>query len=992
MPTPATVEDATQKAKAIDKAIIKAEKKEGHERLKRSMGCTFTVRVTYHEHGKSPKPMMVEMKDSFTLKEVQRWLQIIIWGEPHGNDKEVERNALRFGYLRHNGDVVDVTKGDDLMGWLDRMWCRHPLQLHVYQNDKVAAECKPLRINYAEKLFAELDNNQSGTLDAKEMLMAQELIALREVDPDQTANFIQTALAEADADRSHDVTKEEFLAVFGKLSDHVNSGLLERSDYHSKMLESTATESSTGTKTLADMAKTNAKGDRVQCYFHARPDCDHGASITFPVGSFDDQDEAMMAKTWEAKTVMTELVDQFDDPSETIGELCSPFVYVKFEAGTKLTGSYELMLPHSFDETTPEDDPLKESDLVVAYALLSEGVWKIVPDEDYTLVKASDNPRGFIPAVKIRLSEEAVVGIFDHQLWPLAQRVICIAFAPELIIPLEPDVMRVRIVQDVPGAVASAIFQEEKERGLCVVAGCSKPIRVLTDESFFSISIGRKGSEKTLYSTETMWDGEPQAFDCTIYPHEWEGFEPGQAIDYEVSCNMTAMIGRRFMPNPNRKFQPPDSKNVFDAHISLHNFPPPSEPLATKVVSRTQTNLQIDWEPPAVWGGCALLKYEVALREQHQDGSYTEWEMVKVTEGWESETDIAKNIWACEFKVRAYNVGCIAIAGAWSEVCVLRPEAEEEELNKERAKKELEEEIKERRRPKKRATKKNMVEADEHMAIIEYDDSKPGKQKQFQSSSKMEGWNKFDTAIGQYFLEVGVPGGVKGTLFELHAKQVHHLVIDEQSQTRGIGEDNPLLALGVAGIWVMQTLCQYARQSGPWMLFLNRVLGLLNYVAFAGIGSDRDTQKEIKVILYTLVEAFESLQQCETNGYIARQLEATKKKAHLHSQVKKEWSAMMDLWMTNIVIESMNCAKIGAGIQHAANPVHVERVQLGWLAKFAHVKDEDGKTVVEGRNGSMSFKLIEFLHRNKAETWLSEMVNLAHLEAIASHVHQHHAE
>ena len=188
-----------------------------------------------------------------------------------------------------------------------------------------------------------------------------------------------------------------------------------------------------------------------------------------------------------------------------------------------------MLLPHCFDEITPEDDALHKGDLVVACASLSEGVWKIVPQSDYELVPAAEGGRGLLPSVRVRLSEEAVVGVFEHTLWPLAQRVLCLTFVPELIVPLEPDVMRVRMVADLPGAVAAAIYAETQDRGLCVVCGCSKPIRVVTDESYFTITVKRKGTpkgegaapafEKRLLETQTLWDGSPQAFEvCPSTP------------------------------------------------------------------------------------------------------------------------------------------------------------------------------------------------------------------------------------------------------------------------------------------------------------------------------------------------------------------------------------------------------------------------------------------------------------------------------------------
>ena len=55
-----------------------------------------------------------------------------------------------------------------------------------------------------------------------------------------------------------------------------------------------------------------------------------------------------------------------------------------------------------------------------------------------------------------------------------------------------------------------------------------------------------------------------------------------------------------------------------DIRVMLHAFPNPSAPRNVRLLSRTQSVLQIVWDMPSAWGGCALASYEVEAREISQ--------------------------------------------------------------------------------------------------------------------------------------------------------------------------------------------------------------------------------------------------------------------------------------------------------------------------------------------------------------------------------------
>ena len=116
-----------------------------------------------------------------------------------------------------------------------------------------------------------------------------------------------------------------------------------------------------------------------------------------------------------------------------------------------------------------------------------------------------------------------MIGIFSDSTFPLAQRVLCVAYVPHRIIPLEPDTMRIHLIPDLPHALAATSHTEAMRRGLVVVAGACKPFRLLTNHTVvkMTISDAREGEGSHLMDKELWWDGTSAVIDFDFDPEDW---------------------------------------------------------------------------------------------------------------------------------------------------------------------------------------------------------------------------------------------------------------------------------------------------------------------------------------------------------------------------------------------------------------------------------------------------------------------------------------
>ena len=290
-PAPRSVPDDSALKAAIKDAKPKAA-------VLRSFGCILSVKTTYYASSDAaPTTMMVQIKDNVRFSELQEWAAICIWGEAKDAMKE-----LCFSWVNAvTGASTPLATTDDAMTWMDAMWCIHPLELHVYLDATVAAAKRATAANYAEQLFQKLDRDGSAKLDALEMLMAEELIFLRNVEDEgmqeQVSVFVERALKAADADGSIDVSKDEFLAAFGNVSANVSQALVQADGFSTYALMVSALQAKSKRLTLTDALARTLPLD-------ADPAINFGIVVELSAGCVTD---ATKDACIEAKTVHEDL-------------------------------------------------------------------------------------------------------------------------------------------------------------------------------------------------------------------------------------------------------------------------------------------------------------------------------------------------------------------------------------------------------------------------------------------------------------------------------------------------------------------------------------------------------------------------------------------------------------------------------------------------------------------------------------------------------------
>jgi hypothetical protein len=253
-PAPPTPSDAVQQdAKRVEE-FITGDANEELDRFKasrqklRALGCKLLMKLTRFDVGMSSH--LIEFKDDMHFNELTTLIKISL-----NLDKDI---VLRW--IDHTGRRQPLKNLTDMKRWLDVMWCSHPVELHLYSDDAAAEAADATAAGeLAAKLFANLDRDGSNKLDALEILMAEELIALRNDEAEEgnaaLSEFVDMALKAADTDHNASVTKNEFMAVFRKLSSTVNRGLLGSQTYNSNAGFVAATQARSMKTTLGEAAK-----------------------------------------------------------------------------------------------------------------------------------------------------------------------------------------------------------------------------------------------------------------------------------------------------------------------------------------------------------------------------------------------------------------------------------------------------------------------------------------------------------------------------------------------------------------------------------------------------------------------------------------------------------------------------------------------------------------------------------------------------------------
>lgn len=307
---------------------------------------------------------------------------------------------------------------------------------------------------------------------------------------------------------------------------------------------------------------------------------------------------------------------------------------------------YELHVPHCLAETSASGEALSKADVIVVTAPHQvHSMWSYVDPADFDLVPPEKDT---LPGVVVRSASPGIYAVYSRGDVPVQQRVLCLAFVPFKVNPLDTEVMRLRIVPDLPTAVQGAFHAERVARGLVVAAGCSPVFTVkhrhnrATTQLRVQVSDSRDG--RLLMREDIWWDGEYDQIDCLFEPNEWfiDGITKATA-KFDVQMTAAQLTEGVRLTQPNHLAVEPIK---FDAKILVHLFPAPSPPKSVRVVHRTSTNLKVEYEPPEDWGGCALTEYQLELREKTHKGDWTEWNLVATANGWERAVSTrATNAW-----------------------------------------------------------------------------------------------------------------------------------------------------------------------------------------------------------------------------------------------------------------------------------------------------------------------------------------------------------
>ena len=177
----------------------------------------------------------------------------------------------------------------------------------------------------------------------------------------------------------------------------------------------------------------------------------------------------------------------------------------------------------------------------------------------------------------------------------------------------------------------------------------------------------------------------------------------------------------------------------------------------------------------------------------------------------------------------------------------------------------------------------------------------------------MDGWSPFCQVIGAYFIRAGVPGGASGKLFELSVQQVEALVSSQaMSDTRSIGKDEPLVGLAYAGVWVMQTLAHHSEHAYDLVMLLNRLSGLLEFVAVGAVGvlaggETVSSLSEMEALLTSLIRVYETMSQTDRGGYVHEQL-THRYSRKVRERLKREWQATLTNLAAGVVEQALALA------------------------------------------------------------------------------------
>ena len=907
--------------------------------LKR-FGCSLSFTLVYHTRTDKKTAKTVRrtvlhadnFKFSMLPKEVARALKMT----------EAEAKQLTYSYYNKRGHGVRIDKQGAMTGWLDEMWDRHPPELHVHNMQSMVAESEE-RMALMHDIFAEYDTDGSGSLsvrEVKEMILRLKLTESLGVSREDLATYINDEFKRADVDRSGEMDFEEFVGYFNGLQDYLQDSLARENKFvHTslKFREAFCHAHSAWTP-LGELVD---KGGTLLLDLHGH---DYGVEVRITEEAVPKGDEELRRSRVCAQTLLDHSVDYFEDNTESLGVLASPIVWVRFENKlddttyyTELDESYHVKMPHCL-----VDKEVTKDDLVVVYATFDDAIWEEVSPECYQLLPGNDMTN-LAPSVVVEMIDAGVVAVYTRNDRKPRVRVQCLAYVPSQIIPLESERLRIYLAPALPDQLKVVEHIEMQDRGDASLGGkFESASELLGFRLGTAVELAIQQEEREAHSLQ--WTGELQWMDFELDPHflmkEEQELAKAHAEDsvkretLTSTASLTATVSTRDLrSNTQRRFSiaarnthRTQNRAALPITLKIHAFPPPSAPREVFIHARNNTALCIRWRHPASWGGCALSHYEVQIREVTNKGKQLEWETVAAEAragfGGLGIFDLARNIFKCEVRVRAYNVASEA-ASEWSKVVNVLSEKEEKERSFAATKMQAAHRGSQIRR------RNSVVGTENEGGVATVSRVEEKSSAATRRSTIMGGWSSFKRAIGEFYLEAGVAGGVDGFLFDLSPSQVEEFVAhnsDAGATDKLLSRDKPLMSLARIAVWVLATLAHHTENSVEWIEFMNAAEGLVTLAIKRGGGAATSDAGRGKVgalrgaamssraaeaahyekgLLYALVEVYETLKQCEPGGYITKQL-AHKYDKKLRRLLNDDWEARFEALHNDLSVQVMS--------------------------------------------------------------------------------------
>lgn len=915
-------------------AVVKAAMAEAKaaaetDRLKtvplRRFGCKVVVALFHHKRNHDVQRKIVVMEDNIkwgtSPTQFQGWAEVCM-GLPGAGLNQ--NPTLTFQYFDEHGSAVRIDDRFKLQSWLDECWCRHPLELHCFEVDTLIAELQE-RDDIVRDIFEQYDRDRSGCLSAgevQEMLLNLELAEDLGISKEDLVHYVVAEFEEADIDDSGSITFDEFVSYYNGLQDFIKSKLTRENRHtyvHLKFREECIEARSKPTP-LRELLKVH-KGT-ISPKLHpasAMHDGDYSSEqvLKYDVHltiTDDSRLEELGDKRVMIQTLLPDKVENFIDCTDAMGQLGSPVVAIEIEDNEDIASEFSLRFPHCFDETVTKDD------IILCYGNFTSSCWNEVEPEHFQLAAGNDLV-GSRPCIIVTMFEEGIIAAFSRNDRKVAQRVRAVTFLPKKIIPLETELLRIYLVPDLPGELQELQHREEHDRGLVYMGGSSEVMSMKLG-SGVHITVEQQDPE----THAGMWEGaciameyefDPEDFMKAIQVQKQRASQEAGETDVPIKPLeglVTGSLGVRVVTSDlhERRRSHQSKKEVhFNIAVRFHAFPPPGPPVNLAVKSRTSTNLFVAWDAPAQWGGCCLDEYELQIRERTHKG-LKEW--TTVYEGEKHMIGVSMSCYACELRCRVSNVGC-SVPSEWCPVYELGSEKEEaaatnvQRMAKGNAARKAGGATKERQG--------QGTENDGGMAVVEQADlNAMVRQKHImrgKSGKTMVGWSRFRRKIGEFYMLIGVHGGVNGKLFDLSPEQVEAMVLANSAEVTGdeLGMSTEvgaaLISLGYCAVWVIETLAHHTENATEWIEFMNEVGGMVELAASLKMDVDEAREGIMRGILFSLFEIYETLRQCESTGFVTAQLRHNYGKGP-NKQMKEEWAARMHALKNEVACGVMSLA------------------------------------------------------------------------------------